>query len=137
MQLGMIARIFGIIYLLVGILGFVPGLNHDAPDAAHLVVGQTTLLLGIFPVNVLHNLVHVLVGLGGLALGGTVSGARGYFRLLAVVYGLLFLLGIIPATNTLFGLVPLFGNDIWLHALTAIVAAYLGWAVATQTETMA
>jgi hypothetical protein len=35
--------------------------------------------------------------------------------------------GLVPGLNTMFGLVPLFGNDIWLHALLAGIAAYFGW----------
>jgi hypothetical protein len=35
--------------------------------------------------------------------------------------------GLIPGLNTLFGLTPLFGHDVWLHALTAIIAAWFGW----------
>jgi len=128
MPLGTIARVFGIIYLLVGILGFVPSLAQPSPDSAHLVVGTTALLLGIFPVNILHNIVHAAIGLWGLASGGSYAGARSYFRSLAVIYGLLTILGLIPLTNTVFGLVPIFGNDIWLHALTAIAAGYLGFA---------
>ena len=138
MQLGIIARVFGIVYLLVGALGFVPALNQTVPDSsAHLVVGQTTFLLGFFAVNILHNVVHILIGLAGLVLGGSVGGARGYFRLLAVVYGLLVILGLIPLTNTVFGLVPIFGYDVWLHAVTAVLALYLGWGYPVPQEATA
>jgi hypothetical protein len=40
---------------------------------------------------------------------------------------LLAILGLIPATNTMFGLVPIYGNDVWLHAGTALIAAYFGF----------
>ena len=36
-------------------------------------------------------------------------------------------MGLIPGLNTTFGLIPIFGNDVWLHALTALIAAYFGW----------
>jgi hypothetical protein len=50
-----------------------------------------------------------------------------YFRAVAVIYGLLTVLGLLPATNTTFGLIPIYGNDVWLHAVLALVAAYFGW----------
>ena len=89
------ARVFGIVYLLVGILGFVPGLAM--PMAMPQTLGGTMSLLGLFPVNILHNLVHVLVGIAGLAVAGSLANSRTYFRTLAVVYGLLTVLGLIPA----------------------------------------
>jgi hypothetical protein len=45
----------------------------------------------------------------------------------AIGYGLLTILGLIPQTNTFFGLIPLHGNDVWLHAVLALVGAYLGF----------
>jgi hypothetical protein len=53
-----------------------------------------------------------------------------------VVYAVLTVAGLIPGLNTLFGLVPLFGHDIWLHALITIAAAYFGFARAADTETV-
>lgn len=119
------AQIFGAIYLLVGILGFIPALSFGT-DAMGM-----PLLLGLFPINALHNIVHIAIGLLGFAMAGSLGNARTYFRALAVVYGLLAVLGLIPATNTVFGLVPIGGLDVALHALTAVIAAYLGWSMAT------
>lgn len=53
--------------------------------------------------------------------------ARGYFQFLAVAYAALAVLGILPATQTTFGLIPIYGNDVWLHALIAIVAGVVGF----------
>ncbi len=125
------ARVFGIIYLLVGILGFVPGLSQPMNDAT---MGGMSLLLGLFPVNPLHNVVHIVVGLAGILVAGTFSNSRVYFKTLAIVYGLLTVLGLIPATTNVFGLVPLGSWDIGLHLVTAIVAAYFGWAVISETR---
>jgi hypothetical protein len=84
------------------------------------------LALGLFPVNTLHNVVHLLFAVLGIAAwaGGW---ARGYFQLLTVSYALLAIMGAIPGMNTTFGLVPIWGNDVWLHALIAGVAAYFGF----------
>jgi hypothetical protein len=84
-------------------------------------------LLGLFPINLLHNLVHLLVGIWGLAGARSFAGALGFARGLAIFYGLLVVLGLIPGTDTLFGLVPIHSHDVWLHALSAAVAAYFGF----------
>ena len=47
---------------------------------------------------------------------------------LGVWLGFLAVLGCIPIANTLFGLMPIYGNDVWLHLATAIPAAYFGFA---------
>jgi hypothetical protein len=54
-------------------------------------------------------------------------GARTFCRALAIFYGLLSVMGFLPVLNTTFGLIPIFGHDIWLHGLTALVAASYGW----------
>ena len=120
------ALAFGILYLVVGLLGFVPGVVQPPPaDAPNLMVeANHGRLLGLFPINLLHNLVHLLVGAWGLAGARSFAGALGFARGLAIVYGLL---GLIPGTDTLFGLVPIQGHDVWLHALSAAVAAYFGF----------
>ncbi len=128
MQVRYFALILGIIYLLVGIAGFIPGLVTYPvvvdPAAAPVDHG---LLLGLFPVNFLHNLVHIVFGIWGIVAYRSFGGAVTFSRVFAVVFGLLAVLGLIPGLNTLFGLVPLYGHDIWLHAVTALVAAWFGF----------
>ncbi|HEX8415555.1 MAG TPA: DUF4383 domain-containing protein, partial [Sphingomicrobium sp.] len=53
--------------------------------------------------------------------------ARAYARAVAIIYAVLTMLGLFPGTNLMFGLAPLYGNDIWLHALLAVVAGYFGF----------
>jgi hypothetical protein len=122
------ALIFGIIYLVVGVLGFVPGIVQPAHDQHNLAVeANHGYLMGLFPINLLHNFVHLLVGILGLIGSRSVQGAVRYARGLAIFYGLLAIMGLFPATNTMFGLVPIHGNDVWLHAGSALVAAYFGF----------
>jgi hypothetical protein len=116
---------------LVGIAGFVPGLTHTIHSSAPpLIVSQGYgLVLGLFPVNVLHNIVHLLfAALGFLAYQGLWSPVS-FARLVAVAYALLTVMGVIPGLNTTFGLVPIYGADIGLHAVIAAAAAYFGFAV--------
>jgi hypothetical protein len=123
------ALVVGIIYLVIGIAGFIPGLVQGQvyPDLA--VDTGAGALLGLFPVNVVHHLVHLLVGVLGIAAYRAFDSARLYASGLAIVYGLLAVMGLISAANlhTMFGLTPLFSHDVWLHAVTAVIAAYFGW----------
>jgi len=123
------ALIFGIAFLAIGASGFIPGLiDMTAHPAAGLTqTGGYGNALGLFPVNTIHNVIHILFGIWGVLAYRSYGGARIYFRAVAIIYGLLTLLGLLPATNTTFGLVPIYGNDVWLHALLALVAAYFGW----------
>ena len=124
-----LARVIGTLFLAVGVLGFVPGMKSPPPlTAPHLTVeAGYGLLLGLFPVNWIHNLVHLAIGLAGLALSHTLSDARTFARGLTFFYGALAVMGVIPGLNSTFGLIPLFGHDVWLHAATAAVAAYFGF----------
>ena len=131
------ALLIGIAFLLAGIMGFIPALVWPPPVGApdvHVHAGHG-YLLGLFPVNLLHNLVHVIIGLGGLIASRTFSASRGFSRVLAIFYGLLAIMGLVPALNTTFGLIPIHGHDVWLHAITAILAAYFGWAHHTDLTT--
>lgn len=122
------ALIFGIAFLAIGAGGFVPGLfQSGVPDPALTMTHGYGHALGLFPVNTLHNIVHLLFGVWGILAYRSYGGARTYFRVVAVVYGLLMIMGLLEPTRTTFGLVPLYGNDVWLHALLALVAAYFGW----------
>ncbi|HJR60667.1 MAG TPA: DUF4383 domain-containing protein [Vicinamibacterales bacterium] len=127
MNTGSMAMIFGVVFVLAGLSGFFPSPPPmDAPPLA-LEHGHG-LALGIFPVNTLHNIVHLIFGVLGLAAArGVVMPARSYFQLVAVAYAALALLGLIPATRTTFGLVPIWGSDVWLHAALAAGAAYFGF----------
>jgi hypothetical protein len=121
------ARLYGIVFLIVGLAGFIPGITPPHQHPGLTVTAASGNELGLFPVNVLHNLVHIAFGVWGIVAAGSFAAARVYFRTVAVVYALLTVLGLIPATNTTFGLVPIYGHDVWLHALLAVVAAYFGF----------
>lgn len=123
------ALLFGIAFLILGISGFIPALSSEPhpghpPLAVDLYYSQA---LGLFPANILHNIVRILFGIWGLLSYKSLGASKGYAKGVAISYGVLTIAGFIPNLDTMFGLVPLFGNDIWLHALLAIIAAYFGW----------
>lgn len=122
------AMIAGIVYLLVGIAGFFPALL-TAPDPAHNVALKTLHgnLLGLFPVNIAHTLVHLAIGAWGVMAARGEGAAITYARSLAILFAVLAIMGLFPRLDTVFGLLPLHSHDIWLHAATAAVAAYFGW----------
>ena len=126
------ALIFGIVYVLVGILGFIPGITQPPPAGApSLVVASFYgFILTLFAINILHNLFHIVVGAVGIAVWRNEASARLYCRVLAIVFVVLTVFGLVPALQTTFGLIPLFGLDVALHAVTAVALAYFGWAVA-------
>ncbi|MBD1934606.1 MULTISPECIES: DUF4383 domain-containing protein [Cyanophyceae] len=127
------ALIIGIFFFLCGVMGFIPAFVKEptvTPDMANL--GFTTgygYLLGIFPINVLHNIVHLVVGLLGILASISLDSSRLYSGALGIFYGLLTVMGLIPATQSILGLIPIFGNDVWLHAVTAAIAVYFGFIV--------
>jgi len=121
--------VFGVIYAFVGLLGFIPGITQP-PDSSAVrpgADGSYGMLLGLFPVNVLHNLVHLGLGMGGVLSYIGAFSARAFARTVAVLFAVLTLRGLIPGLDTAFGLVPLFGHAVWLHALSAAAAGYFGW----------
>jgi hypothetical protein len=120
---------YGIVFLAVGVAGFVPGLTvaHEHPDVA--VTGALGLLFGLFPVNIFHNLIHMAFGVWGLAAAKSLAATRSYARSVAIIYVVLAVMGLISIGNiyTTFGLAPLYGHDVWLHLLLAGGAAYFGY----------
>jgi hypothetical protein len=109
-----IAMIFGVVFILVALLGFMAtGMSNMDSDPA-----TAPRVLGLFPVNVLHNVVHLLFGIWGVVSARSFAGARTYCMTAGVIYLVLAALGFIAPTT--FGLIPIGGNDIWLHALLGV-----------------
>jgi hypothetical protein len=123
------ALALGILYLALGVLGFAPPLwtpiSNTAPPLS--ITAFHGYLFGLFAVNFFLNLVHMATGAWGIAASRGAGGSRAYAKTVAVIYGLFAVMGLMPELNTLFGLMPLYGNDVWLHAGTALAAAFFGW----------
>ena len=112
------AVLFGIVFILIGILGFVPGITKDE------------MLLGIFHVNAAHNVVHLLSGAVALFAGMTSFGAsRMYFRIFGVVYGAVAVMGLMNMGQhtMLLGLISNNDADTFLHIAIAAVSLVLGF----------
>ena len=122
------AILFGIVFLAVGILGFVPAVTTD--------VNGMPMLLGIFHVNAAHNFVHIASGVVFLLCGMAGSGpSRTFFKIFGVVYAIVAIWGFAVGNgNTLF----VVSNNpavTWLHVVLALAMLYLGF-VAKDTATV-
>ncbi|MCG5433156.1 DUF4383 domain-containing protein [Mycobacterium sp. MYCO198283] len=114
-------------FLLVGILGFIPGITKDVGGITFLGDGSDAHLLGIFHVSILHNIVHLLFGAAGLALARTFKGAKNFLIVGGAIYLVLFLYGLAVANkDTSANFVPLNTADNWLHLVLAIGMIALG-----------
>jgi hypothetical protein len=105
------ALVVGLTFLAVGVLGFIPGITTDYGDLAFASEDSEAKLLGLFQVSILHNIVHLLFGIAGLALARTADGARTYLIGGGVIYLALWLLGLVGALEWL----PANAADHWLH----------------------
>jgi hypothetical protein len=129
MAISTFALIIGSFYLLAGMLGFFPAflstpLSTDPSLTVDLHYGY---LFGLFPVNFLHNIVHVMIGVAGLLSWRGLFPTREYCQFLAGFFGFLTLSAFLPGGDTMMGFVPIFRHDIWLHAVSAGLGAYYGW----------
>ena len=123
-----ISQVFGIVFIVVAVLGFIQGgMSMEAdPELA-------PKMLGLFPVNVLHNLVHLAFGVWGLLAARSFTGAVSYARIAGVIYLVLAALAFVDPTT--FGLIPIGGNDIWLHVLLGAVLAGVGFTAKAPATT--
>jgi hypothetical protein len=118
------AIIFGLVFLLVGILGFVPAVTKDE------------MLLGIFHVNFAHNLVHLASGAVFLLCGMAGAGASStFFKIFGVVYAAVAVLGFMKGDGLLLGIVSNNTADTYLHTVLAVVMLLLGFAGGRGTAT--
>jgi hypothetical protein len=110
------AKVFGAVFLLIGVLGFVPALTPNGD------------LLGLFRVNTLHNIVHLASGVVALLAGFyNERAAKMYFQVFGVVYGLVAILGFVYGSKDILGLVASNLPDTLLHVVIAAAALYLGF----------
>jgi len=114
------------VFLLVGILGFIPGITTDYDSMSFGGHMSGAELLGIFQVSILHNIVHLLFGVVGLALARRTPGAVNYLLGGGVVYLVLWIYGLIVSKTSDANFVPLNTADDWLHFVLGVGMLGLG-----------
>ncbi|MEU4221244.1 DUF4383 domain-containing protein [Actinoplanes sp. NPDC026623] len=115
-----------IVFLLVGVLGFIPGVTTDYSTMTFAGHHSDAKLLGVFEVSVLHNIVHLLFGLAGILMARTADRARLYLIGGGAVYLVLWLYGLVVGQETAANFVPLNPADDWLHLVLGIGMIALG-----------
>ena len=128
-----LALVFGVTFLLVGILGFIPGITSNYDEMGFAGSDSDAELLGIFQVSILHNIVHLAFGVAGLAMARTWESARTYLLASGVIYLILFLYGLFVGGDDDANFVPMNGADDVLHLVLGI--ALLGaWYLAGRED---
>lgn len=131
-----VATAVGAVFLLVGILGFIPGLTTSYSSMSFAGNGSEAKLLGIFQVSVLHNIVHLLFGVAGLALARRSDTARTYLIGGGAIYLVLWVYGLVVDQNSSANFVPLNDADNWLHLGLGLGMIGLGFVLSRSNPGM-
>lgn len=126
-----------IAFLAVGVLGFVPGITTDFDTIDFAGHHSDAMLLGLFQVSILHNIVHLLFGVVGLAMSRTARAARVYLIAAGVVYLVLWIYGLIIDQSSQANFVPVNTADNWLHLGLGLVMILLGLALTRRATGLA
>jgi Domain of unknown function (DUF4383) len=124
-----VAMIVGATFLLVGVLGFIPGITSNYSDMSFAGHDSDAQLLGIFQVSILHNIVHLLFGIVGIMMARAPETARTFLIGGGVVYLALWLLGIVGAADW----IPADTADNWLHFVLGLGMIGLGFVTGRET----
>ena len=127
------AMAVGAVFLVVGVLGFIPGITTNYDSLSFASHHSEAKLLGLFQVSILHNIVHLLFGVAGLALARSVSGARKYLVVGGIIYLVLFIYGLIVGQDSMANFVPVNTADDILHLVLGIGMIGLGVLLTRRT----
>ncbi|MEU6389089.1 DUF4383 domain-containing protein [Streptomyces sp. NPDC046939] len=129
------AMVVGAVFLLVGILGFIPGITTHYSTMEFAAHHSEAKLLGIFQVSILHNIVHLLFGIAGLALARSAGAARNYLVVGGAIYLVLWLYGLLIDRTSDANFVPVNTADNWLHFVLGIGMIALGFFLSRNATT--
>lgn len=114
------ALVFGVVFLLVGIAGFIPGITTGYDTLQFAGHHSEAMLLGLFQVSILHNIVHLLFGVAGILLARTAPQARMYLLVGGIIYLALWIYGLVTGYESSANFVPLNTADNWLHLVLGV-----------------
>ena len=120
------AKVVGAVFLLVGILGFIPGITSNYSSLSFAGHMSEAKLLGIFQVSILHNIVHLLFGIAGIAMAKRADSARTYLVGGGIIYLVLWIYGLVTTDQSSANFVPVNTADDWLHLVLGLGMIALG-----------
>ncbi len=120
------ALVVGVVFLLVGVLGFIPGITTDYDSLKFAEHHSEAKLLGVFQVSVLHNIVHLLFGVAGIAMARAATTARTYLIGGGLIYLVLWIYGLLIDRDSSANFVPVNTADNWLHFILGVGMIALG-----------
>ena len=129
------AAAVGAVFLLVGILGFIPGITTDYDTMMFAGHESEAKLLGIFQVSILHNIVHLLFGVAGLALSRRADTAKTFLIGGGAIYLVLWIYGLVIDKTSSANFVPVNAADDWLHLVLGLGMIGLGVALSRKSTT--
>ena len=124
----------GVVFLLVGILGFIPGVTSNFDTINFVGHESEAKLLGLFQVNILHNVVHLLFGAAGIAAAARLTWSRSFLIYGGVIYLVLWVYGLVIDLETAANFVSLNTADNWLHFVLGAAMIALGLVLADRRE---
>ena len=127
------SAVVGVVFLLVGILGFIPGITTNYDQLTFAGHHSDALLLGVFQVSILHNIVHLAFGVAGLLFARTASAARTYLIGGGIIYLVLWLYGLFIGHDSSANFIPVNNADNWLHLVLGVGMIALGLALSRRT----
>jgi hypothetical protein len=128
-----LALLFGVAFLGAGVLGFIPGITTNLDDIDFAGTDSPSELLGIFQVSILHNIVHLLFGIAGIALSRTTANAKMYLLYSGVIYVVLVIYGLFVGAGDDANFVPINTAGDWLHVGLAV--GLLGaWFISRESD---
>jgi hypothetical protein len=130
------AAVVGAAFLLVGVLGFIPGITTNYDQMQFAGHESEAHLLGLFNVSILHNIVHLLFGVAGLALARTFAGAKNFLIYGGIIYVVLWLYGLVIDHDSAANFIPINTADNWLHLGLAVGMIGLGALLGRDTEAL-
>lgn len=126
----------GAVFLLVGVLGFIPGVTTDFGELSFAGPESHAHLLGIFQVSILHNIVHLLFGVAGVTMAKTAVGAYNFLLWGGIIYAVLFVYGLVVPEESSANFVPLNLADDLLHLVLALGMIGLAFALKDKHRTV-
>lgn len=121
------SAVVGIVFLLVGVLGFIPGVTTNYDGLTVISHDSQALLLGIFGVNVTHNVVHLLFGVVGVLTARGAAAAKYFLLIGGILYLVLWVFGLVIDLEAPINFVALNTADNWLHLVLGVAMVILGF----------